>query len=130
MSEFTDRLLRDMQRTYDYFAANPGATVQQFTATLHTVKEGTVFTWCKNAVRRGEMTRIQGQRGVYGGNVGDTYFIVPDKRPMALPPTLPRKPYKFRVDKDVRRMEGKAKQIGIQRDPLVAALFGAAGATA
>jgi len=113
MSEFTDRLLRDMQRTYDFFEKNPGSTVQQFAATLRTAKEGTGFTWCKNAARRGELTRIEGKRGVHGGNVGDTYFIVPNKRPMELPPTLPRGPYKYKVDRDVRRMRRDAEQVGM-----------------
>lgn len=124
-----DRLLLNMQRTYDFFEKNPGGTVKQLAAEVD-IKEATCFTWCKKALRRGELTQVKGKSCPHNGNIADTYSVVPGKRPARLPPTPPRGPYKYSVDPEARRLAEKSEKVVARRDPLVEALFGAAGAVA
>lgn len=116
--------LANIQRMYDHIALNPGASMvdlcMHFGAAASTLRHSiALLRDSGHIVKHDGARRFQGQAPA-------SYFVTSLPRPTTVAPSLPRSRLPMRVvDAMVKRKFVAAKQIGIARDPLVAALFGA-----
>lgn len=118
------RILQNMLRAYDFYAANPMATARDLADEL-----GIPTTTARSR------TRSLQDRGAVIRHVGiaishqhpDQFMVVEGKRPLELTPRLKQSSVDdMPVARDCNRIITKAKQLGIPRDPMIAALFGPA----
>jgi len=112
---------------YDFIAANPGCTLVQIAEHFGTPTSTTRTILYQ--LRDAEHTMsVEGARHPQRGQVATKYFVSGKGRPEVPPPTRRAAENDDKIDLPCRRPRIVATQIGMQRDPLVAALFGQVGA--
>ncbi|MES2349122.1 MAG: hypothetical protein V4641_16295 [Pseudomonadota bacterium] len=132
MPTLYQKQLLNYQYVYDIVDNNPGIEVRAVAALMGR-DHSAVRNWLRFMAASGSLERVVPDPETYGSRP-NSHYAVPGKRPMELPvvrgkETMARKSKKHLQQEEIRRPRGKAKQMGMWRDPLVAALFGAAVAS-
>ena len=113
-----------------YVAANPDCTMHMICAHFKS-PASTLRTPLQALVNSGHIDVVHGKRS-QGGQAPNLYTATDKGVPTEVPE---RRPYgeltgRLIPDPSIKRIIKPARQIGMHRDPLVAALFGMAGAAA
>lgn len=122
-SQMCGAMLENIQRVHAYVVANPRCGIQQLCDHFD-LKENSIRKYIGLLRDSGHVYKEDGERR-QSGQAPAVYFASILPAPTAVAPVEKRRNLTDEVEEKIARRFVPAKQVGMHRDALVAALFGA-----